>query len=54
MPPPISIVIPALNDAESIGQVVSEMPWHKPPRLTSLIPLNGTEKGPAIPPGFDL
>ena len=28
MPPPISIIIPALNEAESIGQVVSEMPWH--------------------------
>ena len=27
MPPPISIIIPALNEAESIGQVVSEMPW---------------------------
>jgi len=27
MPPPISVVIPALNEAESIGQVVSEMPW---------------------------
>ncbi|MGD0446263.1 MAG: glycosyltransferase family 2 protein [Edaphobacter sp.] len=25
--PPISIIIPALNEAESIGQVVSEMPW---------------------------
>ncbi|HEX4577426.1 MAG TPA: glycosyltransferase family 2 protein [Edaphobacter sp.] len=28
MPPPISIIIPALNEAESIGHVVSEMPWH--------------------------
>jgi glycosyltransferase involved in cell wall biosynthesis len=28
MPPSISIIIPALNEAESIGQVVSEMPWH--------------------------
>ncbi len=27
MPPPVSIIIPALNEAESIGQVVSEMPW---------------------------
>ncbi len=27
MAPPISIIIPALNEAESIGQVVSEMPW---------------------------
>ena len=27
MPPPISIIIPALNEAESIGHVVSEMPW---------------------------
>lgn len=27
MPPPISVIIPALNEAESIGQVVSEMPW---------------------------
>jgi glycosyltransferase involved in cell wall biosynthesis len=27
MPPPISIIIPALNEVESIGQVVSEMPW---------------------------
>jgi glycosyltransferase involved in cell wall biosynthesis len=26
--PPISIVIPALNEAESIGHVVAEMPWH--------------------------
>jgi len=26
--PPVSIIIPALNEAESIGQVVSEMPWH--------------------------
>ncbi len=28
MPPPISIIIPALNEAETIGRVVSEMPWH--------------------------
>ena len=27
MPPPISIIIPALNEAESIGQVVASMPW---------------------------
>jgi glycosyltransferase involved in cell wall biosynthesis len=27
MPPQISIIIPALNEAESIGRVVSEMPW---------------------------
>ena len=27
MPPTVSIIIPALNEAESIGQVVSEMPW---------------------------
>lgn len=27
MPPPISVIIPALNEAESIGSVVSEMPW---------------------------
>ena len=27
MPPPVSIIVPALNEAESIGQVVSEMPW---------------------------
>jgi len=27
MPPPISIIIPALNEAESIGHVVREMPW---------------------------
>lgn len=27
MPPPVSIIIPALNEAESIGHVVSEMPW---------------------------
>jgi glycosyltransferase involved in cell wall biosynthesis len=26
--PQISIIIPALNEAESIGQVVSEIPWH--------------------------
>ena len=26
--PQISVVIPALNEAESIGQVVGEMPWH--------------------------
>jgi glycosyltransferase involved in cell wall biosynthesis len=26
--PQISIIIPALNEAESIGQVVAEMPWH--------------------------
>jgi len=26
--PSVSIIIPALNEAESIGQVVSEMPWH--------------------------
>ena len=26
--PAISIIIPALNEAESIGHVVSEMPWH--------------------------
>jgi len=28
MPPQISIIIPVLNEAESIGQVVAEMPWH--------------------------
>jgi glycosyltransferase involved in cell wall biosynthesis len=28
MPPPVSIIIPVLNEAESIGHVVSEMPWH--------------------------
>ena len=28
MLPAVSVVIPALNEAESIGQVVSEMPWH--------------------------
>jgi glycosyltransferase involved in cell wall biosynthesis len=28
MPPTISIIIPAMNEAESIGQVVSEMPWN--------------------------
>jgi glycosyltransferase involved in cell wall biosynthesis len=28
MPPAVSVIIPALNEAESIGQVVSEMPWH--------------------------
>ncbi|MBB5316097.1 glycosyltransferase family 2 protein [Tunturibacter empetritectus] len=27
MPPQISVIIPALNEAESIGSVVSEMPW---------------------------
>jgi glycosyltransferase involved in cell wall biosynthesis len=27
MPPPISIIIPALNEAESIGHVVASMPW---------------------------
>jgi len=27
MLPPVSIIIPALNEAESIGRVVSEMPW---------------------------
>jgi glycosyltransferase involved in cell wall biosynthesis len=27
MPPPISVIIPALNEAESIGSVVSQMPW---------------------------
>jgi glycosyltransferase involved in cell wall biosynthesis len=27
MPPPVSVIIPALNEAESIGHVVSEMPW---------------------------
>ena len=26
--PPISIIIPALNEAESIGHVVASMPWH--------------------------
>ena len=26
--PPISIIIPALNEAESIGPVVRSMPWH--------------------------
>jgi glycosyltransferase involved in cell wall biosynthesis len=25
---PISVIIPALNEAESIGQVVASMPWH--------------------------
>lgn len=25
----ISVVIPALNEAESIGRVVAEMPWHR-------------------------
>jgi glycosyltransferase involved in cell wall biosynthesis len=28
MPLAVSVIIPALNEAESIGQVVSEMPWH--------------------------
>lgn len=28
MSSPISVVIPALNEAESIGQVVSSMPWN--------------------------
>jgi glycosyltransferase involved in cell wall biosynthesis len=28
MPLLISVIIPALNEAESIGHVVSEMPWH--------------------------
>jgi glycosyltransferase involved in cell wall biosynthesis len=27
MTPIVSVIIPALNEAESIGQVVSEMPW---------------------------
>ena len=27
MPPLISVIIPALNEAESIGSVVSAMPW---------------------------
>jgi len=27
MPSPISVIIPALNEAESIGYVVGEMPW---------------------------
>ncbi|HEX9200432.1 MAG TPA: glycosyltransferase family 2 protein [Acidobacteriaceae bacterium] len=27
--PQISIIIPALNEAESIGRVVAEMPWHR-------------------------
>lgn len=26
---PISIIIPALNESESIGRVVAEMPWHQ-------------------------
>jgi glycosyltransferase involved in cell wall biosynthesis len=26
--PQISIIIPAINEAESIGQVISEIPWH--------------------------
>jgi glycosyltransferase involved in cell wall biosynthesis len=26
--PPVSIIIPALNEAESIGHVVAEMPWN--------------------------
>jgi glycosyltransferase involved in cell wall biosynthesis len=25
----VSVIIPALNEAESIGQVVAEMPWHR-------------------------
>src|ERR1700712_3512647 len=25
---PLSIVVPALNEAESIGEVVASMPWH--------------------------
>jgi glycosyltransferase involved in cell wall biosynthesis len=28
MTSPISVIIPALNEADSIGHVVSEMPWH--------------------------
>jgi glycosyltransferase involved in cell wall biosynthesis len=28
MPLPISIIIPALNEAESISHVVAEIPWH--------------------------
>jgi glycosyltransferase involved in cell wall biosynthesis len=27
--PPISVIIPALNEAESIGHVVAEMPWSR-------------------------
>jgi glycosyltransferase involved in cell wall biosynthesis len=27
--PSVSIIIPALNEAESIGHVVAEMPWHR-------------------------
>ncbi|MGI4828304.1 MAG: glycosyltransferase family 2 protein [Janthinobacterium lividum] len=29
MPPQISVIIPALNEAESIGQVVASMPWSR-------------------------
>jgi glycosyltransferase involved in cell wall biosynthesis len=32
--PPVSIIIPALNEAESIGRVVAEMPW---PRIAECI-----------------
>ena len=39
----ISIVIPALNEAESIGRVVSEMPW---PRIAECIVVdNGSTDG---------
>jgi glycosyltransferase involved in cell wall biosynthesis len=32
--PPVSVIIPALNEAESIGRVVAEMPW---PRIAECI-----------------
>ncbi len=28
MTPPVTVIIPALNEAESIGHVVADMPWH--------------------------
>ena len=41
--PQISIIIPALNEAESIGRVVAEMPW---PRIAECIVVdNGSTDG---------
>src|SRR3981189_2600452 len=46
MPPPISIIIPALNEAESIGDVVSEMPW--PSIAECIVVDNGSTDATAV------
>src|SRR3981081_4468567 len=62
MPPPISIIIPALNEAESIGHVVAEMPWrliaecivvdNGSTEATASIPTHAASRGLQPPRGY--